>query len=494
MSQNHTLSNNTVANITQALFSGVLSLVLYRYVNDTLGVAYLGVWSIILVTISASRIADLGLSSSMTRFVALYSARNAHKDAAKLIETALLSIMPLIGILLPIFYLIIYRIIPHLLDTKYTQVAQMLLPYAFISLGLNLAASIILSALDGLQRMDLRSLLNIVGQLLMVVISFWLIPDNGLLGLGLAQVIQGMFLLISGWLVLRGQFIDLPKLPRHWSYPLFREMLAYGTNVQVTGLLSLFIDPLTKVLMVRFGGVDAAGYFEIANQLVLKVRTLIVAANQAIVPRITQALETAPEDAHLLYRQNLRVLIFIALPIFTVLYSSNAALSWILLGQVNSELVFLLQLSSAAWAFSIIAIPAYFFNQGSGRVGLNTLSATIMVATNIIVGFSLGLLFGMDGVAWAYAVSLLVGNWFLIAAFQRSNGILGNVFCLQEYKWLIVTCLFVIGASHIVNQGVPTRTLIFAFPLAATIVLAIVSWMHPMRREISDRLFVGSGR
>ncbi len=494
MSQNKILSKNTVANITQALLSGVLSLVLYRYVNNTLGVAYLGVWSVILVTTSASRFADLGLSSSVTRFVALYLARNAHKDVAKLIETALLSLMPLIGILLPIFYLIIYQIIPHLLDTKYTQVAQMLLPYAFISLGLNLAASIILSALDGFQRMDLRSVLNIVGQLLMVVISLWLIPENGLMGLALAQVIQGMFLLISGWLALRWQFTDLPKLPCHWSYPLFREMLAYGTNVQTTSLLMLFFDPVTKVLMVRFGGVDAAGYFEMANQVVLKVRTLIVAANQAIVPRIAQSFETAPKDVHLLYRQNLRVLIFIALPTFTVLYSWSSTFSWILLGQVNSELLFLLQLNTAAWSLSIVAIPPYFFNQGIGRVGLNTLSEAIKVAMNIVFGFSLGSLFGMDGVAWAYAVSLLVGSWFLIAAFQRSKGFLGNAFCLHEFKWLIVTCLFVIGASHIVNQVAPTRTLIFAYALAAIIVLAIVSWMHPIRREILGRLFVGSGR
>lgn len=491
MSPNKALSNNTAALLIEALLSGVLSFVLYRFINHTLGVSYLGVWSVIFATVSASRFADFGLSSSVTRFVAIYLARNAYKDVATLIETALLSLMLLLGILLPIFYLIAFQIVPHFFDTKYTEVAQMLLPYAFTSLGLNLTISPILSALDGFQRMDLRASLNITGQLLMVVISIWLIPENGLIGLGIAQVIQGMYLLISSWMMLRHQCIDLPKLPCHWSYPLFREMLAYGINVQATGILRLVFDPITKVLMVRFGGVDAAGYFEMANQVVIKVRSLITGANSAIVPRVAQLLETAPKDAHLLYRQNLRALIFISLPFFTMLYSWSATISWLFMGQVNNELLFLLQLSCAAWSLSIVAVPAYFFNQGFGTVGLNTLTYAITGATNIVFGVILGSLFGTNGVAWAYLVSLLLGHWFLITAFQRSKSIYWNILCLQEFKLLIIVCLLVIGGSHIVNQAISTVTLTFAATVVFTIVLAIASWMHPIRKEIMNRYLMG---
>lgn len=64
------LSHNVAANVAQMLIGAALLFALYRYINDTLGAAALGVWSVVLATASASRLADLGLSASVTRFVA----------------------------------------------------------------------------------------------------------------------------------------------------------------------------------------------------------------------------------------------------------------------------------------------------------------------------------------------------------------------------------------------------------------------------------------
>ena len=52
-----------LANVLQALAGAALLFALYRYINTTLGVEQLGVWSVVLATASASRLADLGLSA-----------------------------------------------------------------------------------------------------------------------------------------------------------------------------------------------------------------------------------------------------------------------------------------------------------------------------------------------------------------------------------------------------------------------------------------------
>ena len=52
------LSSNAIANIVQALAGAALLFVLYRYINATLGVERLGVWSVVLATASASRLAQ----------------------------------------------------------------------------------------------------------------------------------------------------------------------------------------------------------------------------------------------------------------------------------------------------------------------------------------------------------------------------------------------------------------------------------------------------
>jgi O-antigen/teichoic acid export membrane protein len=69
------LSSNAAANVLQALAGAALLFALYRYINTTLGVEQLGIWSVVLATASASRLADLGLSAGVTRFVARDRAR-----------------------------------------------------------------------------------------------------------------------------------------------------------------------------------------------------------------------------------------------------------------------------------------------------------------------------------------------------------------------------------------------------------------------------------
>src|SRR5690606_15123104 len=140
----------------------------------------------------------------------------------------------------------------------------------------------------------------------------------------------------------------------------------------------------------RFGGAAAVGYFEMANQVVLKVRALIVTANQAIVPRIAQVVEISPEKLNELYRQNVRIIIFFTLPVFGLLYAWAGLFSWLLVGHVNHQLMFLLQLNIVAWSFNLIGAPAYFANMGTGQVGWNTLTHFLMGFLNAGLGWLLG--------------------------------------------------------------------------------------------------------
>lgn len=491
--QNKSLTHNALANLLQALIGGILSFVLYRYINDTLGVALLGVWSVVLATASASRLTDLGLSASVTRFVALRLARNTPKEAARVIETALLSLLLLMGLFLPILYWLLWQLLPHLFDAEYLASARILLPYAFFSLGLSMMTAVLYSGFEGCQRMDLRAQLAVWGQLLMVALAFLLVPHMRLIGLAWAQIGQNLFLLATGWWMLRRCLSGLPHIPRYWSKPMFREMLSYGANVQVASLFMLIFDPLTKALMARFGGADAAGYFEMANQIVLKVRALIVTANQAIVPRIAQLTETAPEGLGALYRENIRILVFFALPVFSLLFAWSGLFSWLLVGQVNKQLLFLLQLNTVAWLLNLFTAPAYFANLGIGQVGWNTLSHAIMGLINGGLGWLLGRYFGADGVAWAYFIALALGSWLLVMIYQKRNDVYLRELALLEHGWLLVASIAVAVVGHYAWRSMQTDTLIWVLMGIATLSLVIVAWRHPLyavfRAKLIPRAF-----
>lgn len=486
------LVRNALANVLQTFVGAGLLFALYRYINTTLGVEQLGVWSVVLATVSAANLANLGLSGGVVRFVARDRARGDLERAAHVVDTAALTLAALVGAVLPLLYPPLSNLLPHLFkDDHHLAQALAILPYALISLWLSVVANVFQGALDGCQRMDLRAGLIIAGQALLLLLALWLVPRHGLVGLAWAQISQGLFLAAGGRLLLWRTLPALPLVPRRWRKRVLKEMLGYGANIQAAALFMLMLDPVTKVLMVRFGGPGAAGYFEMANQVVSKARSVITMANQAIVPHVAVLTETNPARVDGLYRENMRVLVFVTLPAFALLFSWAGGASWLLTGAYHPEFVFMVGLLALGWGGNIFCGPAYFINMGSGQVGWNTLTHAIMGVLNVVLAWVLGSLYGPSGVVVAYVIALVVGSAAQIAAFQRLNRLGWRVGIGAEHFWLVAACGFVVAFGLLQplqpSSGEPWEILVTQL-LLPPIALSLAAWFHPVRRWIVGRL------
>ena len=483
---NNVIAKNAIANVLQMGLSAVLLFLLYRYLAATLGIAKLGVWSVVLASVSASRIADFGLSASATRFAAKYLALDEPRRAAEAIETAALTLSVVLALVLPAVYPLISKILSHLFDAEYLPDALSLLPYALLSLWFSIVAAVFQSGLDGCQRMDVRARLVLAGQTLLLALAFWLVPHFGLIGLAWAQVGQGFFLLILGWWLLRRHLPQLSRVPWCWRRDIFREMLGYGFNVQFASIAMILFDPLTKALMAKFGGATAAGYFEMANQVVVKGRALIVSANQAVVPKVAQVTEVLPQLLPKIYEKNMQLLVFVTLPTCTLLFAWAGFPSWFFLGGYNTEFVFFLKIATVGWALNTFASPAYFANLGTGHVGWNTLSHVTIGGLNGILGLFLGSSFGAKGVALGYVSSLVVGSWLLIAVFHKLNTVSWEILVSREHLGLATVSMFILAYSTFdamlpFCDGNIRMAVMLLFP-PLTLIVAI--WFHPLRKRI----------
>ena len=485
------LAKNAIANLMQMGLSAVLLFLLYRYLATTVGVAKLGVWSVVLASASASRLVDLGLSASVTRFVAKYLALSEPRRAAETIETAALTLLVVLSLVTLSAYPLISKVIGHLFNADYLPDALSLLPYALLSLWLAIVASVFQSGLDGCQRMDVRAGLVLAGQALLLALTFWLVPHFGLLGLAYAYVGQGVFLLIFGWWFLRRCMPQLSRMPWLWRRDIFREMLGYGFNLQIASAATIFLDPLTKALMAKFGGADTAGYFEIANQVVVKGRALIVSANQAIVPKVTQVIEVLPQRLPKIYHENMQLIAIATLPGCTLLFAWADIASRLFLGDHNTEFVFFLRIATVAWALNTLACPAYFANLGTGHVAWNTLSHVITGVLNGIFGFLLGSCFGAKGVAWGYASSLVVGSWLLIASFHKLNAVSWGTLFSREHLGLALASMSILvyaafGSNLLIGDGYVRMAILLLFP---PLTMGVSVWFHPLRKRLLFRVF-----
>ena len=441
--KNRLLTINVVANIIQSLVSSALLFILYRYINKELGISEIGVWSIVIATVSASRLADFGISSGITRFIAKELAIGNIKKTVQVLETGFATLLVSLPLILFIAWPILGLILEGIVVGEYRTLALATLPIALLSLYLALLASIFQGALEGCQKMLVRTFLTIGGQIIALLFAFLLVPKFGLEGLAWTQVIQATFILVVGWSALRIEFRSFPIFPS-WDRKIFKEIINYGSKVQAGMLAMMFFDPVTKALIARFGGLEIAGYFELANQIVIKIRSVIISANQAIIPSVVNLHETISDEVSHFYVKNIKLLTFFSFPIFSLLLILSPLFSEFLLGKIEHDFLSILYVITLSWFINIFSGPAYFINMATGNVGINAKVHIFIGFLNLILGIFLGLAYKESGVILAYSTSLTAGSILLIYYFHRDLKLAFNITIYPNVKIVLFSILIII--------------------------------------------------
>lgn len=482
-------ASNAVWASIQFAVSGVILFVQYRYLLRTLGAEKLGIWSIVLATASASRISELGLAGSVTRFVARYLGCGEQVQAAVVVETAVLTIAAVLGVTLLIVYPGLAWIIAYVFPPRALGDAYALLPLALLSLWGSIAASVFQSGLDGCLRTDLRALLIMVTSGLYLFMVFILVPIHGLVGLAWAQIIQAATLLVTGWILLRHVLRTLAPVPCRWRLSLFKEMLKYGVNLQVIGIAQMLFDPTTKVLLVKFGDLSLAGFYDVALKVVIQFRAIVVAATQVLVPVFTIFHETDADQARTLYERSYRLLVSIALPLYGVIIGLSPVISEFMVGSHEQIFVFLLIILAVAWFLNTLIGPAYFGYLGKGQLSWNVWGYICMGVLNAVLGVFLGFLYRGIGVFIASVLALILGSSLIIISYHREHGIPFSELIPRGSLLLLLSTGLGIGGAFEVHYGLVSAYGVWLRMLTSLLIFIIclvpALWYHPLRPSLS---------
>ncbi|MBT9559446.1 MAG: oligosaccharide flippase family protein, partial [Myxococcales bacterium] len=260
------LIKNALMAVLQVVVAGGVYYVLYKFLLGTIGIALLGVWSIVLATTSIGRLSQLGFGPSIVRFVAKNVARADYDGVVTVIHSGLIFIASVTGIAILLFFPFARWALGFVVDPDVLEPALELLPWALGSLWLTMIAGVYQAGLDGYQRMDLRTTLVMASTIAYLLLCLVLVPAHGLMGLAWAQLLQSVLLLFATAGLLKLLQPTLPLLPTRFRKDTFRELMTYGLNVQAMTALNMLLDPLTKGLLAKFGGVSLVGWYEMANR------------------------------------------------------------------------------------------------------------------------------------------------------------------------------------------------------------------------------------
>jgi O-antigen/teichoic acid export membrane protein len=400
--------------IAEVAASAIVLFFLYRIIVAQLGVKALGIWSLVLATTSLGRLADLGTSAGLGRFVAVAGARQEKDKIVVYVETAIITNLLLycaiaLVIWAPAFYALSLTTSGEALAT-----ARALLPFSLLSFVLIGVASATTGAIVGQQRSDQKSMIVIAGLVLQFLASAALLPHGGLRGLAWAQIAQYTLVISFGWMLFlrnnRGSWTL--RLPYQWHRVIFRQLIGFGAKLQAATIISFLLDPTVKFLMSTYGGLEALGFFEMAQRLVQQARQIIVTPNQVLMPGFVHLMETQPQRVAPLYHKAMTLSLAGGFALLGSVALASPLICYFWTGQVTTAFVRFTVISAASWFANLIAAPAYLLGVANGRIGWNLWGHVISLTGTLFAGILLGRSFGAVGVAISAGSMLAVGSLF----------------------------------------------------------------------------------
>lgn len=436
------ISLNIATTIIQVFVVGIIYFLLYRFLVEKLGVEKLGVWSIILATSSIANIANFGITSGLVKFVAEYNSQKNDNVIEKLIFTGFLSVLMLFIIIIVLIYFFSRKILIYIIDDSFLNLALDILPYSLICLLVNSIGGIFTSTLEGYQKNYIKNSIYLISSILFLITTYYLVPFYDLLGVAYSQVIQSFFILILSFLFVIKETNKLIFNKWHWDTKIFISLIKYGSKFQIISIFQLFYEPITKSLISKFGGLAFLGYYEMAARLVNQFRSLIVNANQVIVPVIAHTNSVDKNEINNIYKKSLLVVFFISICLFSFVILFTPLISKVWIGFVEHTFVFTSIILSVSMFINILIGPAYFSCVGEGNLDLVLKSQIIMGVLNLFFGYFFGYFVGGYGVIIGWSIAITFSSVYLYYHFHNKKKIpLKIVYTIENLKAIV---LFVI--------------------------------------------------
>jgi len=476
------LLNNVYLSIIQVILSTVSFFILYKYLIGILGAEKFGLWSLITSSISVANVANLGFSAGVTLYVAKFQASKEVENSVSFLETAFISATFFVGVLLLLLYPASNWIMSYLMDKVYFLDAIEILPIAFISFWIMMQVNILFSGLDGIQRMGIRSIIQVIGLIINVIFCFLLVPRHGLIGVAYSQLIQSVFMLILTIVCLRKYFPKLPFFPYRFNKKLFIVLVRYSTKFQLIPLSQMFCDPITKILLTKFGGLSAVSYFDMANRMLLQARLLFVSGGQVLLPLFAEQKQKNQEVLYNLYRDSVSIISFLSISSFLVIIGFLPLISIFWIGHFEIKFVLTGLFLSVGFFFNTLGIPAYYFGMGSGNLKWIIWGHLFTAVFNVIFGYIFGYYFGYLGVVIGWVFSWIIGTLIFALLQDRDHDIIEVVFSRQNLFLISPIFLFgIISISFPFNlESILLIGMLFVF------LVFIPVWLHPIRLKVFE--------
>ncbi len=423
------------------------------FILHRLGDAAFGVWVLIFSVTGYYGLFDLGIRSSIIRYVSKYTATDDREKLTSFVNTALFSYTS-IGVVSMVLTVLLSSSVERLfrIPPEMHSQARLLLLMVGASVSLGFPLGVFGGMLEGLQRFYILNWTSIGATLARAaLIVYFLNRGYGLLTVALLTVVLPLVSSILRVIIVL-RICPVPISPKYVDRASFRHMANYGSTtflVLVASRLRFRTDALVIGAMMS---AVAVTWFNIGSRIVDYAQEFISSLAQIFVPMSSQSEATGNLDrVRKIYIAGNRVCAFLILPITAILIILGKHIIRIWMGAryvPHSYPVLVVMIIPFALMMSQAASTRVLFGLGKHQ---------IMAAISLIEG---------------------TANLILSIALVPALGIVGDA--LGTAIPLSFTCLVFLPRHMKKRIGVPVGTFLreaYTLPILLTLPLAAVLWL-----------------
>ena len=439
-----------------------------------LGLDRFGIWSLALIFLSTLTALDGGISASLARFFALYSARSEREESARLLLGSLLFFVVLgFGLLLvafPIAPVVVDLLhIPARLRDEAVFVLRCLPSLAALALMADTTSALLEGS--GKFRALAVSMLASSGTLAVAVVLL-VKPGSHLGVLVLATALRYLVLMVvSMAFAVRDLSFHRPLLP---SRETTRQVVRYSSRMQLSAAAAFINAQMDGLVIAAVEPVRYVGLYNVALQAASAVRSLPLYAFAPLLTRLTQTFrnegrEAAATDFGRFERRWLPAVL--GYGIVGVAAIGFAVPIWLGQRYVLSGIAAAILLGGYVVHVGLTGMRTCYV-RAVGRPGLETRYLLVWMAANAALTVPAVLAAGVLGVVAATAVTVVAASAYFVRLCRREEHL---TTILPGGRWLVVVA--VAAAATVAGEIAVASTGRHGFlPLALAALPAFVGW------------------
>lgn len=413
------LLSNVVWGWGSYLFIFIIGFIMPRLIDRRIGQINLGIWDFGWSLVSYLSFSNLGIGSSVNRYVAKYRAVNDINGLRKAVSSVAVFQIA-VSIFVTIATVAITFLLPFYFSNKLkTNIndAQWVVLLLGLSIAIEQGFNPFRGVISGCHRWDLHNALNVFSR----IVAFVGMVGVLLLGLGLRELSFAYMAatLVTEIIRMIYAYRVCPGLKLHISYVRWeqaKEMILFGWKTVIATLSPLIIIQTTNVLVVNFLGPATLAILSRSVNLTRRVETLTNRFSFVTTP-IAGAMQAGnrSDDIKVFLIESIRYMIAFVLPLILILIFFGDLILTVWMGPKYAN----------SWVLAILAI-GYFIQISQSPalrilVGMNLHGrvGVISLATVLVLYF-LGILV-VGKVGWSListslliSIPLMVGNGVVI--------------------------------------------------------------------------------